>query len=75
MKSFRTPAILGAVATVLLTSGAAFAGTVPAASTASAATARPAATSSARPQHQTRSARHHRAETPAKVKPAKPGRK
>lgn len=74
MKSFRTPAILGAVATVLLTSGAAFAGTVPA-STASAATAHPAATSSARPQHQTRSARHHRAETPAKVKPAKPGRK
>ncbi|MBJ7320646.1 MAG: hypothetical protein JHC96_17835 [Brevundimonas sp.] len=74
MKSFRTPAILGAVATVLLTSGAAFAGTVPA-STASAATARPAATSSARPQHQTRNARHHRAETPAKVKPAKPGRK
>ena len=40
MKSFRTPAILGAVATVLLTSGAAFAGTVPA-STASAPPARP----------------------------------
>ncbi|MDO9609247.1 MAG: hypothetical protein Q7J26_12045 [Brevundimonas sp.] len=73
MKSFRTPAVLGAVATVLLTSGAAFAGTVPA-STASAATARPAATSSARPQRETRHARHHRAETP-KIKPAKSGKK
>ena len=46
MKSFRTAAAVSAVAFVALTSGAAFAGTTPAPSTAM--TARPAATASAR---------------------------
>ena len=45
MKSFRTAAAVSAVAFVALTSGAAFAGTTPAPSTAM--TARPAATASA----------------------------
>ena len=44
MKSFRTAAAASAVALVALTSGAAFAGTTPAPSTAM--TARPAATAS-----------------------------
>ncbi|MBJ7510424.1 hypothetical protein, partial [Brevundimonas sp.] len=61
MKSFRTSAVLGALAVVALSSGAAFAGTVPASAPASgrapAATATTAhsTTSAARPQ---RPARH-----------------
>ncbi|GAA0766827.1 hypothetical protein [Brevundimonas aurantiaca] len=77
MKSFRTSAVLGALAVVALSSGAAFAGTVPASAPASAAAAgrAPAATAStahsttsaARPQRPARHSRHQRAETPAQT--------
>lgn len=59
MKSFRSTAAFGAAALVILTSGAAFAGTTPAPSTAM--TARPAATASATtPAPSARAPRAHR---------------
>lgn len=64
MKSFRSTAAFGAAALVILTSGAAFAGTPAAPS--SGANARPAA--SARAHHRASHARTHRAVTPAKKK-------
>ena len=76
MKSFRTSAVLGARAVVALSSGAAFAGTVPASAPASAAAAgrAPAATAStahsttsAARQRPARHSRHQRAETPAQT--------
>ncbi|MFN3779341.1 MAG: hypothetical protein ACK4SI_10135 [Brevundimonas aurantiaca] len=75
MKSFRTSAVLGALAVVALSSGAAFAGTVPASAPASASGRAPAATAStahsttsaARPQRPARYSRHQRAETPAQT--------
>lgn len=68
MKSFRSTAAFGAAALVILTSGAAFAGTSPASSGApsSGAHARPAAL--ARAHHRVSHARTHRAVTPAKKK-------
>jgi hypothetical protein len=66
MKSFRSAAAFGAATLVILTSGAAFAGTPSAPS--SGATARPAASARAHSHRQASHARHHRAVTPAKKK-------
>lgn len=65
MKSFRTAAAVSAVAFVALTSGAAFAGTTPAPSTAM--TARPAATASATTPAPRTHRRGHRAQAQTSV--------
>lgn len=66
MKSFRSTAAFGAAALVILTSGAAFAGTPSAPSSAS--HARPAASARAQSHHRVSHARSHRAVTPARKK-------
>lgn len=66
MKSLRSTAAFGAAALVILTSGAAFAGTPSAPSSGS--HARPAASARAHSHRQVSHTRHHRAMTPAKKK-------
>ena len=69
MKSFRsTTVILGAVAAVVVSSGAAFAGTAPAPATGSRPAATAPAASTARQATPRHSQRHRRAETPAAPK-------
>ena len=70
MKSFRSTAAFGAAALMILTSGAAFAGTPSphSAAPSSGAHARPAASARAQSHHRVSHARSHRAVTPAKKK-------